>query len=54
MSEEVGLLVWPQHLEQTEEGETNFWETNHERITVIDPNADDVMDNGYSCYVLDP
>ena len=43
MSEEVGLLVWPQHLEQTEE--TNLWETNQDRITVIDPRADEGMDN---------
>ena len=45
MSEEVRLLVWLLHLEvQAEEaslGETNFWKTNHERITIIYSRADE-------------
>ena len=45
MSEEVGLLVWLQHLEQTEEQRDETLGDHQERITVIDPRADEGMDN---------
>jgi len=38
-SEEIGLLVWLQHLEQIKEEKQDLWKTSQERIAVIDSRA---------------